>query len=42
MPFLRNKFVKIIVWVLVACAVLSGMAYFGNKNNKKKISFLGG
>ena len=30
MPFLRNKFVKIIVWVLVACAVLSGMAYFGN------------
>lgn len=30
MPFLRNKFVKIIVGVVVFCAILSGMAYFGN------------
>lgn len=30
MPFLRNKIVKIITIVIVACAVLSGMAYFGN------------
>lgn len=30
MPFLRNKIVKIITIVVVACAVLSGMAYFGN------------
>lgn len=30
MPFLRNKYVKIIVGVIVVCAVLSGMAYFGN------------
>ncbi len=30
MPFLRNKIVKIITIVIVTCAVLSGMAYFGN------------
>ena len=30
MPFLRNKIVKIITIVIVSCAVLSGMAYFGN------------
>lgn len=30
MPFLRNKFIKIITIVVVTCAVLSGMAYFGN------------
>lgn len=30
MPFLRNKIVKIITIVIVCCAVLSGMAYFGN------------
>ena len=30
MPFLRNKIVKIITIVMVVCAVLSGMAYFGN------------
>lgn len=30
MPFLRNKIVKIITIVIVACAVISGMAYFGN------------
>lgn len=30
MPFLRNKIVKIITIVVVACAVISGMAYFGN------------
>ncbi|MBQ7986794.1 MAG: rod shape-determining protein MreC [Clostridia bacterium] len=30
MPFLRNKIVKIITIVIVTCAVLSGMAYFGS------------
>lgn len=30
MPFLRNKIVKIITIVIVCCAVISGMAYFGN------------
>lgn len=30
MPFLRKKIVKIIICVIVACGVLSGMAYFGN------------
>lgn len=30
MPFLRNKFVKIIAGVITVCAILSGMAYFGN------------
>jgi len=30
MPFLRNKIVKIITIVIAMCAVLSGMAYFGN------------
>ncbi len=30
MPFLRNKIVKIITIVIVICAVISGMAYFGN------------
>lgn len=30
MPFLRNKYAKTILIVLVMCAVLSGMAYFGN------------
>ncbi len=30
MPFLRNKIVKIITIVIVVCAILSGMAYFGN------------
>ena len=30
MPFLRNKYTKIIVTFLIVFAVLSGMAYFGN------------
>lgn len=30
MPFLRNRYTKIIIGVIVVCAVLSGMAYFGN------------
>lgn len=30
MSFLRNKFLKIIMIVVVICAILSGMAYFGN------------
>jgi len=30
MPFLRNKYTKIIVGILLVTSVLSGMAYFGN------------
>lgn len=41
MPFLRNKYTKIIVIVLVVCAVLSGMAYFGDNPVQRALySFL--
>lgn len=37
MPFLRNKIIKIITIVIVVCAVLSGMAYFGNNPVQRAI-----
>ena len=30
MPFLKKKFVKILVYVVLGCVILSGAAYFGN------------
>lgn len=30
MPFLKKKFVKILIYVLIGCVILSGAAYFGN------------
>ena len=30
MPFLKKKFVKILIYVVLGCVILSGAAYFGN------------
>lgn len=37
MPFLRNKYTKIIIAVIAVCALLSGMAYFGNNPVSKAL-----